>query len=237
MNQVLEPLEVGRGRFGVGGEAGDRRELEAVFLEVAERVVGHDDRVPLTVGQSAGVRLVEAFEILAQVRCVGLVVGLVVGVDLCEFLGHRVAEVRHPDRVLPEVRVEAGLVRVVVASVREGLEVYDVGRVEHLAGGALVDGVVHGRLEAAFVDHQVGLRDLGGLLDAEPEVVRFSAGLREVHDLGMVAGNPVGDVLQGVEGRGHLDARRIGTGESRAAGQRSAEDERADPQRCARCGR
>ena len=47
--------------------------------------------------------------------------------------------------------------------------------------------------------------------------------------LGVVTGHPLGDVLQRVERRGDLEARGVVAGNRRAAGQRSAEDERADP--------
>ena len=82
-----------------------------------------------------------------------------VGVDLGQLLGDRVAEVGHPQRVEPEVRVVAlVLVTLVVVLVPARSQVDDVGGVEHLALGGLVDGLVDGRLEAALVDDQVGAR-------------------------------------------------------------------------------
>ena len=43
-DQLLEPGQVGRRRLGVGGEAGDRLEVQAVAGEVGERLVADDGR-------------------------------------------------------------------------------------------------------------------------------------------------------------------------------------------------
>ncbi len=105
------------------------------------------------------------------------------GVELGELLGDGVAEVGHPQRVVPEVRVVVALVSSWPPRGRApSTQVDDLGRVEDVALGGLVDRVVDGRLEAALVDDQVGARDLGGLPDGELEVVRLAAGGGEVVD-------------------------------------------------------
>ena len=51
--------EVGRGGLGVGGEPGDRLDAQAVLAQVAEGVVGDDDRVARAAGQPVAYAAVE----------------------------------------------------------------------------------------------------------------------------------------------------------------------------------
>jgi hypothetical protein len=60
--------------------------------------------------------------------------------------------------------------------------VHDVRDVEDLARRDLLDRVVDGGLEAVQEQDQVGVRDLGRLLDGQLEVVRLGARLGEVRD-------------------------------------------------------
>jgi hypothetical protein len=72
---------VGSGRLGVGRESGDRLEVQAVLLEVAERVVADDDGVDLAPGEAARVGLVELGEVRTQVIELRGVVRGVLGVE------------------------------------------------------------------------------------------------------------------------------------------------------------
>ncbi len=151
---------------------------------------------------------------------VGRVGGVVVGVgrvDVGQSVGDGVAEVGHPQRVLPEVRVHVAVVvlllallvcvlLVLVVALLGVLQVHHVGHVDDLALGVLLDPGVDRRLEPVLVDDEVGGGDLRGLPDRQLEVVRLLARLGEVGDLGVVAGDPLRGVLQGIEGRGDLDA-------------------------------
>ena len=72
-----------------------------------------------------------------------------------------------------------------------------LGDVECPVRGDLGDGLVESGLEAGDVEDEVGLADLGDLLGAELEVMRLTAGRREVDDLDAVAA----DLLRGVRER------------------------------------
>ena len=175
--------EVGRRRLGVGGEAGDRLELQAVAAEVAERVVGHDDgvrarsrpgrrrtrgRAPR--GRRAGRR-----------RCRG-----------SRRRGRGRARRAASATASPRSAISSGSCQKCgstspwscsspawsacsSADSSAVPELDDLGDVERRAGGVGVDRVVDRGLEAVLVDHQVGLRDLGGLLHGQLEVVRLAA--------------------------------------------------------------
>ena len=95
---------------------------------------------------------------------------------------------------------------VVVVVTGGGAQVEHVGDVEGRALGVRLHRVVDRRLEAALEDDEVGLGHLGGLPHGQLEVVRLAAGGGEVRDLRVLAGHPLGDVLEGVERRRHLDA-------------------------------
>ena len=140
-----------------------------------------------------------------------------VGVELRELLRHGVADIGKHQRVLPEVRIGLVGVDTVLAERHQVDYVVDV---EDVALGVLIDRVVDGRLEATLVDDQVGVDDLGGLVDRELEVVRLLARLGEVLDRGQVAGHPLRDVLQRVERRRDPQLAIVPTavvGEGRAA--------------------
>ncbi len=194
LDQLLQLPEDGCRRLGVGGEPDDRGDVQAVLLEIAERVVRHDDGVTLAVGEASGVGRVEGLELLAQgrrVRRVGLRVVLVEGRELAR---DGVGDVGDPDRVLPEVGVEAAVVVLVLVlllacvllvllrRLLHGHQVGEPGDVEGVALRVLRDGVVDGRLEAGLVDDEVGVGDLGGLVatsssrswGSEPGVVSSS---------------------------------------------------------------
>ena len=66
----------------------------------------------------------------------------------------------------------------------------------------LLDGGVDRGLEPLLVDDQVGAADLRGLRGGELQVVRLRPGLGQVHDVRVVARDPLGDELERVE-RGH----------------------------------
>ena len=179
-------------------------------------------------GETVGELAVERLEVGTQRLRARGEVGGVVGVDLGQRGGHGVAEGRHPERVEPEVRVEAAVdallvvvtvVRcvVVVGHVHEGLEADDRRGVEHVTAGVLVDRVVDRRLQAALVHDEVGLGDQGRLLDRRLEVVRLLAGRRQVVDRDDVTADPVGDELERVERGRDLDAAAGVVGEGAAA--------------------
>ena len=114
---------------------------------------------------------------------------------------------------------------VVVPAVVRGREPRHLRGVDLLAGGVLPDRVVDRGLETVLVDHQVGIDDLGRLLRGDLEVVRLGAGLGEVLDGGVRAGDPLRDVLERVEGGDHPD---LAAGGPRAGvvGERSAAAQR-----------
>ena len=128
-----------------------------------------------------------------------------------------------PQRVEPEVRVEVALVVVAVVLVvlgllavllvllvlRERLEPDDGGGVEGRPGGVLRHGVVDAGLEPGLVHDEVGVRDGGGLLDVELEVVRLATGPGEQLDVGVVARHPLGHERERVE-RGRHDDLAVG---------------------------
>ena len=181
LDQLLQPAQVGRGRLGVGGETGDRLEVQAVLLEVAERVVADHHRVPLAALEPGDVVVIEALQVGAQVRGVGREVVGVVGVELGQLVRDRVAEVRHEHGVLPEVRVEVAVVVAILALVLvaalSGQQLDRLGRVEHRTLGVRLDGVVDGRLEAVLEDDEVGTARWSAVsFDGELEVVRLLPG-------------------------------------------------------------
>ena len=200
----LEPGQVGRRRLGVGGEAGDRLELQPVAGEVGERLVADDGRRALARCQAVDVLLVQGLQLGAQRRGVVLVRRCAVGVELDQPVGHGVAEVGHQQRVLPEVRVEVAVVVarlvVLVLVLGGGHELDHVCRVDDLRVGRVgLDGLVDRGLEVVLEHDQVGLREGRGLLDVEGQVVRLGARPGEVGDLPLVARHLTGHPGQRVE--------------------------------------
>jgi len=68
---------------------------------------------------------------------------------------------------------------------RVGGEVLEAGDRSHVEGralGVVVDTLVDRRLEAALVDHQVGLGQVDGLGEGQLDVVRLQARAGEVRD-------------------------------------------------------
>ena len=223
-DQVLEPSEVRGRRLGVGGEAGDRLDVHAVLLQVAERVVRRHDGVARAVGEPGRVLVVQRDQLSAQGAGACVVRRGVLWVRLRQLRGERVADVGETQGVLPEVRVE------LVGLVRERLEPGDRGRVEGGALRVLLDAVVDRRLEALLVDDDVGLRDRDRLLDGELEVVRLGPGLGQVGDLDPVPADAFGRPGQRVEARGDLHLARVvaqlvAQRAARRGGEQQAEDE------------
>ena len=214
VDQVLQPGQVGRGRLGVGGEAGDRLERPGrTCSEVAERVVARPRpcRARSRPGP-ASYAASSALEVGAQVGGVGA---------RSRRRGRGRPRRAASATASPRSAIRSGSCqkcgsrspwswpscRVLVLGVLSRST--DVGRVEHLALGVLVDGVVDRRLEAVLVDHQVGVarRRRSPGRSARGRAARCPGWVRFV-DLGVVAGDPLGDVLQRVERGRDLHARR-----------------------------
>jgi hypothetical protein len=96
----------------------------------------------------------------------------------------------------------------VVVLVRHLLAVeIEAGRRRHVERVAAddLDALVERRREAGEVHHEIGVLQPGGVLPRELQVVRFGAGRREVGDGDAVAADPLGDELERVEGRDHVE--------------------------------
>ena len=61
-----------------------------------------------------------------------------------------------------------GVLVVLLGRLVHGAQVSERGHVEGVARGVLSDGVIHCRLEAGFVDDEIGLGHLGRLRDIDP---------------------------------------------------------------------
>ena len=112
------------------------------------------------------------------------------------------------------------------------LEVDDIGGVDHVVGTVVADHLVDRGLQPLLVEDDAGRRDLRGLARRQLHVVRLDAGLGQVGDLRVVAHDPLGDVLQGVEGRHHLGlpaALGRGAPGDRTRGEREYDERGGDP--------
>jgi hypothetical protein len=93
-----------------------------------------------------------------------------------------------------------------------------------------VHGLVDGGLEAGLVDDEVGVADGAHLGGGELQVVGLGGRGREVVDAHQVAAHLLGHVLQGVEGRQHLQRAVVGPG-ARAVGGAGGECDRGQGER------
>ena len=95
------------------------------------------------------------------------------------------------------VRVLLAFVRVLLGGLSQR---DDVGNVERgiLGEAGLLHCVVHGRLEAGFVDREVGILDGGDLLRRQLDVVWLDPWRCEVVDVDLVAAYLLGDVCERV---------------------------------------
>ena len=187
---------------GVGSASGERPAIPSTFSpnrsQVGERVVRDHDRVPRAALQPL----------------------LVVGRELVEVGDQGLARWRRrsprgpgrPSTATPRPRSVSVAIRAgscqkcgsfSPASSVESFEVDHVRHVEHVALGDLADRVVDGRLEAVLEQHQVGVRDLGGRLDVELQVVRLVPRLGQVGDVHVVPADPLRHERQRVERRRH----------------------------------
>jgi hypothetical protein len=111
-----------------------------------------------------------------------------------------------------------------------------VGGIHDVARPVLAHRLVDRCLEALLVDHDVGVDDRLGLLHRQLDVVWLLAGLGEVGHVGVVAGDPRGDVLQGVERRQHPESTAGCVGRAATACQHRAghgqQDQGCDPTYC-----
>ncbi len=99
-----------------------------------------------------------------------------------------------------------------------GEQVGGVRGVDDALGAVLLQRLIDRGLEAGEVDRDVGLRQLGGLLHPELEVVRLLAGARQVDHDCVLAADPLGQELQRVHRRHHGDRAVVRAGGVVSAG-------------------
>ena len=173
-------------------------------------------------GGVAGVQIGEGRVEGVQVGGVVVGVGRVgLGQGGLDRLGGRL----HAHRVEPEVRVEGRGGVVVVGGLGGALlvlllhavvvdQVDAPGQVHDRGAGDLGEGVVEGGLEAGDVQDQGGGGQGGDVLGGQLEVVGLDVGGGDAGDRDVLAADGLGQVLDGVEGRGH----RQGAGGGRRRG-------------------
>ena len=110
------------------------------------------------------------------------------------------------------------------------MELDDVGHVEHLALGGLLDGLVEGGLQAVLDHDQVGARQGDGAGEGRLQVVWLHAGVGEADDVDVAPADPLGDPGQGVEPGRHPDPAVVG-GRRGAAGHGQREGEKEESRR------
>ena len=205
--------EVAQGRgvgLDVGAHPGDALLVQVVAVgEVPEGRVAGDQLAGAALRQAGAQLGVEGVEVAHEGGGVGAVVGGVRRVAPGEVLTEGRRHVGQAGRVEPEVRVRGAAVVVVVRVLLGALagvltaggqgEAGGRGDVDGGVGGLAAHGLVDGRLEAGEVDD--GLRPghrpdrLGGQL----EVVGLDARLGQRGDAHVVAADPLGSELEGVE--------------------------------------
>ena len=198
IRSASSPSSAGRG-LGVGGEAGDRVHVEVVALaEVAERFVADHDRaggallepgaeVASSCSRSAWSRSLLALKSAAWSGLASAMVSVK-------------ASAAWPSRVGSSQKCGSAP----CPPPSPPAQVDSIGGVDHVLRAVVADHLVDCGLQPLLVEDDAGRRDLRGLARRQLHVVRLDAGLGQVGDLCVVAHDPLGDVLQGVEGRHHL---------------------------------
>ncbi|CAM5707526.1 hypothetical protein SGLAM104S_03783 [Streptomyces glaucescens] len=124
------------------------------------------------------------------------------------------------------------LVAVVVLDAAVVLQLGEGRGVDLGLRAGLGDGLVDGGLEGLQVEDRVGFLQLGGLLGAELQVVRFLTGLGEGGDVHVVPADLLGEELHRVERRDDIELVRV----ARVGGVAGAGGQGSETEGGHRCG-
>ena len=108
------------------------------------------------------------------------------------------------------------------------VELDDIGHIEHVALGVLLDGLVEGGLQAVLDHDQVGARESDGAAKVGSRSWGSTPGSVRLDDVDVGPPDPLGDQGQGVQPGCHPDAAVVGGGRC-TAGQGSARARRRSP--------